>query len=233
MLRAPDPWLPSAAPTLGEQCAQGGRAKSTPCSPTHTQAFPTTRGMGAVGRAWKHPLDGQPSVPASESYVLGCLCVPVPALPLILKEVGVESQVTHSGTAHCNLDCACDRHHCPRPGDHTDSWAMEKDIMLGFILSIATMKLALPGLSIHPSAVVVLCCHLRRRPCPFVCSLVHYAHELGSCCILMFLTTCFLCKPSTLPVWEVVVSDTKRRCASPGPVALLCSHSLSPHKPFP
>lgn len=51
------------------------------------------------------------------------------------------------------------------------SWAMGKDTKPGLLLSIVAVRLALPGPSIYPSAVVVLCCH-PRRPCPFVHSLV-------------------------------------------------------------
>lgn len=58
VLRAADSWLPSAAPPLGELCAPGGRAKSVLCS-LSTQAFLTRQGMGAVGPAWRSPLDGQ------------------------------------------------------------------------------------------------------------------------------------------------------------------------------
>lgn len=77
--------------------------------------------------------------------VCACTC---PAL--ILKEVGVGSQVTHSGTQHTAIWTVRDRHRHPRPGDRTDRWAVGKDIMLGFTVSTAAMKLAAPGLRVHP-----------------------------------------------------------------------------------
>ncbi|EDM08862.1 ATPase, class VI, type 11A (predicted), isoform CRA_h [Rattus norvegicus] len=102
VLRAPDSWLPNAAPPLGELYAPGGRAKSILCS-LLTQAFSTRRGMGAVGPAWRHPLDGQTtplSPPLRElcSWAPACAC----ACPTLHPQGG-EGGVTDCPLKHSTL----------------------------------------------------------------------------------------------------------------------------------
>lgn len=102
-------------------------------------------------------------------------------------------------------------------------------MMLGFTLSLAAMKLALPGPSIHLLLLSSFAA-LEEKTLSFSAALCQARAWL----VLHpgVLTACFLCKPPTLPMMEVAVSDTKWS-ASPVPVALLCSQSLSPHEPFP
>lgn len=209
MFRAPDSWLPSAAPPLEELCDPGGRAKSILGS-LLTQAFPTRRGMGAVGPAWRHPLDGQTSPlpqPLRAQFLGTCVCLHL-------------SHPSSSGRGGWCHRLATQAQHTAvwTVCDHTSSWVMEKDTVLGLLFSTAAVKLALPA------CVSTLLLSLEK-----ILPLCLQPMALCSYCILMFLTTCFLCKPCTLPPREVTMSDTAW-CVSPGPVASLCSCSLSPRK---
>lgn len=125
-LRAPGSWLPSVAPPLGELCAPGGRAKSILCS-LLTQAFPTRRGMGAVGPAWRHPPDGQ-TAPLRALFLGTCVCLHLSHPSSSGRgrwdhRSPTEAQHTAVWTVH-------NGHHRPRPGDHTSSWATERTLCL-------------------------------------------------------------------------------------------------------
>lgn len=135
VLRAADSWLPSAAPPLGELCAPGGRAKSVLCS-LLTQAFLTRRGMGAVGPAWRCPLDGQTAPlpqPLRALFLGTCVCLHLSHPSFSGKEGRDHRSPTQA--QHTAIWTVRGRRHCPRPGDHTSSWALKKDIKPGLILS--------------------------------------------------------------------------------------------------
>lgn len=134
MLRAADSWLPSAAPPLGELYAPGGRAKSILCS-LLTQAFPTGRGMGAVGPAWRCPLDGQTAPlpqPLRALFLGTCVCLRL-SHPSSSGRGGWDHRWPTQAQHTAIRTVRGQQRHYPKPG--TSSWALEKDIKPGLILS--------------------------------------------------------------------------------------------------
>lgn len=91
-------------------------------------------------------MDRQPPAPASESSVLGHLCMPVP-VPVHPSSSGKGGWDHRSPTQaqHTAVWTMRDQHHRPRPGDlHPFGLGKRTFIMLGLILSTVAMKLALP-----------------------------------------------------------------------------------------
>lgn len=139
---------------------------------------------------------------------------------------GGEDGVTgHTWTQHTTVWTMHDRCHFTPVLVTASTWAVKKD-MLGLILSIRAVRLALPNLvsallPLPPSAVP----QREWSPSFSEASCIWHigAAHIAFCCS----SPRFLCKPSTLLLREVAISDTKQ-CVHPPDLWPCCAHVHCP-----